>query len=760
MTKEKRDNLIYLKNRSVGFRISIPDTFIEVKKEMYSKLGVEQNTLYLFSVDRQTSFSVTFAGFSNSRDFEKLAKFNAEKFKDEELVLIASEKETYKDLQAYSYYLQKQNKKIRNTIVLINDMLVNFSLNFDHKNMLKEIKDFKKSKESLLLDEILKSLKTFTPVNPPMMIEEPVKVVEEVEEKAIELPAKSLSQTIVETECKYRGIKVPNFYFKYNYFKNGEVVLLTTIDKELYFSGFRDSFVVIDNGDLSAKLKDITLKHFEDLMKMDISGQRPKSNSSIVSKLNDKYLYIDLESDTDKAVLNKFFIELLSIFKEAHISGKEIFPAGMYNEEVEEVVVEPEVYKIPDEEILSAVIIEEPTVEVVPEEVVEIVEAPVVETKIINEKESRLNAPELNIEMYDTEAIYHFMNGAPIFTYHVPKDYAHKIVREYNAFDLDKNGEVVFRIFMFPCETKDSYEVKVKDWMDKNIHAAGGLEEEKLELLSTGQEVKTYLLNNDKFYKTIYSSGYLIAISGMLSVDNLSIASFILSRAEQTEASPGYIEAFDRKLRNFELLKSENIPYLSELPLLDSTVDAHYRSVDEVARRAIALCISANFAIDVANTENKKELKTSKKFFTKLLDKYKAKNYLSNREKELFDSMDKDLAIQISWQLEGLVVLFWALKLIDELSYPKELINPSSMSSILSDSKNYVDFINKCELRPMGEILDFADLTYRYDWYCEDARRNGVDIDEKINAEIVLERNHAFTWLIQDLAWDDINIDT
>ncbi len=783
MTKEVKDKTIYLKNRKIGFRVSIPDTFVEVKKEMYPKLGVDQNTLNLFNVDRRTTFSVSFVGFASPKDFEGLNKFNASKFNSDDLALLASEKETHKAVNAYTYYIQKQNKKIKQTIILVNDMLINFSINFDHKNMLKEIKEFKKCKESNLLDEILKSILIFTPVNPPIAIEEEIPEPIIANEKVIE--TKSMSQTIVETECKYRGIKVPAFYFKYNYFKNGEVVLLTTIDKELYFSGFRDSFVVVDNGDLSIKLKDIVHKYLDRLMPMDIANKRPSSNSSIVAKAGDKYLYIDLEGELDKATLNEFFIELLSIFEDGNIDGNEIFPAGLFTASVKESVSSSK-FIVNDEDILGAVIIDEPYAEnpvieiaeeatsetideVVPAEVrdelseellLPVIEEEIKTEAIVSSTDSRLVTPELKVLASETEEIFHFMSDAPIFSYRVPSEYAHKLVREFNVFDLENEEHTSLRIFMFPCDTKEIYDAKVEDWMSKNVASAGGLIESKLELLISGEEVKNFLLANDKFYKISYQTGYLIAISATISPELLSVANYILNNSHQIKASPGYIEAFERKLRSIAILKEEGIDYLMELPLIENSVDAHKKTVDKIARRAIALCISANFAIDVANGENKKQLKSSKKFFTKLLDTYKVKQYLTNNEKNLFDKMDQNLAIQISWQFEGLVVLFWALKLIEDIPYPKELINPKVLSSILSESNSYIEFINKCNLRSIDEILDLADLTYRYDWYCVDARINDIDIDSKINSEVVLERHRALNWLIQDVDWDNVNIDT
>lgn len=788
----KKKETVYLKDRSIGFRVSIPDYFVEVKKENFPKLGIEKNTLFVFSVNKDTTFSVSFAGFANDKDFENLAKYNADKFSDDEIELIHSEKTSLAKAKAYTYILKTNTKKIKQTVVLVNEMLLNFAINLDNKNLITDIDKLKKSKECLILDEIIKTLNIFTPINPPVFLEE------EVKKPRTKLKGeKSLSQIIIEKESKYRGIQVPEFYFKYNYFKDGEVVLLTTIDKDLYFSGFRDSFVIVDDGHLSIKLRNLVDEYLNELQLMDIASERPKSNSAIVVKTLNNYLYIDLESNVDKKVLNRFFLDLLDIFEDAHIDGNVVFPSKIIDLErkTEEVPIK---LNVSDEEVLEEEIVEEPVVfeekEIVEEPVVfeenEIVEeaasieeeAIVTETMQIEEivtepspiqkevvevyipkeevKISRLIGKELKVEGPDTAEIFHFMEDDLIFKFIIPKKYNNKILREFNVFDLEANDGSGFRVFLFPCENKELYEAKVLDWMNKNAISNGEIIEEHHELLDNGEEEKNYLFENGKYYKIIYLENYLIAISDDSNTESLGIADFIIRNLQIIKTSPGYNEAFERKLRSLEILKAQEIPFLQELPLIESSYEVYNRSVDEIARRAIALCISANFAIDVANAETKKEIRASKKFFEKLLDSYKVRNDLSESEKKLFETMDKNLAIQISWQFEGLVILYWALGILQDISYPNVLTNPQVLSSILSEAKTYIEFVNRCELRNVHEILDLADLTYRYDWYCVDAKLNNVDLGDKLNPEIVLERHRALNWLIQNANWDDVNIDT
>ena len=63
---------------------------------------------------------------------------------------------------------------------------------------------------------------------------------------------------------------------------------------------------------------------------------------------------------------------------------------------------------------------------------------------------------------------------------------------------------------------------------------------------------------------------------------------------------------------------------------------------------------------------------------------------------------------------------------------------------------------------PETEILDEADLIYRYNWVCVDSRVNDKTPPAGLNGGVAYERHRALNWLIcyLDLAWDDVRTDT
>jgi hypothetical protein len=70
-------------------------------------------------------------------------------------------------------------------------------------------------------------------------------------------------------------------------------------------------------------------------------------------------------------------------------------------------------------------------------------------------------------------------------------------------------------------------------------------------------------------------------------------------------------------------------------------------------------------------------------------------------------------------------------------------------------------FMSKVKLREIEEILDQADLIYRYDWACVDARLKQQQAPANLNSSVVVERHGALNWLIQaDSDWDYPDVST
>jgi hypothetical protein len=77
-------------------------------------------------------------------------------------------------------------------------------------------------------------------------------------------------------------------------------------------------------------------------------------------------------------------------------------------------------------------------------------------------------------------------------------------------------------------------------------------------------------------------------------------------------------------------------------------------------------------------------------------------------------------------------------------------------------SRTTQQFIADAKLRDFSQILDQADLIYRYHWAVVDARVKQKPAPAGLEKGVVMERHYALNWLIgyMNQAWDDVSTDT
>ena len=909
-TKRKVKELGYISyyNKNVGFMVSIPDNWNEVKKSSYKDLAINDNTLFVFAVDKFTTLSAVFGGFCKTRNFNKFfERFNCYDNFD---IIYTGEEELGK-AKVKTLVEEHDDKKIMHNFCLINEMIVDFSINLSHKTKNKDKRAITSDPNFKQVKELIETIKIKEPINPPIYVnyeeETKPKVVKEKEEVKEEI--KKQPQIMVENDCKYKNIVLPNFYFKYVYKRNNSDVVLSIIDDEIYFKGLNDCFRLIKiNKVLSKKIEKIIEPELLKLLRMNIGNKKLNTESNILFKVRYSFGLIELESpkndmdllknifdrilneikketdiDFDRYILfpskeaeqaifqnflrradnnhrkvkedkmfqaflrkadeehralkeNKKFEEFLKKEDQKHRKAKENREFNLFlmqyekkkhdekeNAAFREFLKEYDAKKKKEKENLEfKKFLEEYENKLKKEKTNEEFRKFLVnyEENIRKEKENkkfreflvledvkkrkeleyilRKNsqkeevedeenyqavdyAEEIEEQLYETvpdyvattteeddfvdydlddfQDYYHNVEGHAAFKFLFPIGSGEKIVRDFNVFDILQNDELNYRVFLFKCENVEEYENKLNDWMDKNIESNNTKIEDSYSTITENDlEIKTYILENNRFYKVAYVGDYLISISGDNDQNRLLFANIALDNVEIGDDSKAFVEASDRKRRSIEVLRAQGIPYIEELPVIESSYEVTGKSLEEIAKRAIVLCISCNFASDILSNKKKRYLKESKKFFLKLLDTFNVKDHMTKEEKELFEKMDKDLAIQISWQLEGYLILIWTLGLIDEIEFPDVLVDPDSVTSLVSSCDTYKEFLEQCQLRDVEDVLDLADLTYRYNWYCVESRIN--DDEPIINPEIVMERHRALNWLLSDQKWDKVEIDT
>ncbi len=211
-------------------------------------------------------------------------------------------------------------------------------------------------------------------------------------------------------------------------------------------------------------------------------------------------------------------------------------------------------------------------------------------------------------------------------------------------------------------------------------------------------------------------------------------------------------EAQARKERSIAILKKQVVPYIDHLPLIETEEQAKRRTTEEVALRAIALCIVA-----VKGEGIEQEVVKS------LVKQYGIAASLSPNETKFIENPNPSQQdrIQFGWRYECYWVMLWALGFIEDLNRPDSICEVPRAVSILRDNGRD-GFIKKAKLRSISEILNEADLIYRYHWAVVDSRVNGRGVPSGLDAGVVMERHYALNWLTgyMDQEWDDISTDT
>jgi len=210
-------------------------------------------------------------------------------------------------------------------------------------------------------------------------------------------------------------------------------------------------------------------------------------------------------------------------------------------------------------------------------------------------------------------------------------------------------------------------------------------------------------------------------------------------------------EARQRKYRSEAVLQAEGVRVNLFLPVIETEGEIKKRTKEEVAYRVMALLA---VAFKGAGMEQP--------VVDELIADHSIKEHFTPEERAFIEdpSPTSQTSDRFAWRFEAAWVLLWALGYEQELSKPIAIGDPGKAMGFLTE-RGAGQFVADAQLRTPSEILDQADLVYRYDWAAVDARLNGRR-EPSVNGEITMERHHALNWLIRynDAEWDDVTTDT
>lgn len=200
-----------------------------------------------------------------------------------------------------------------------------------------------------------------------------------------------------------------------------------------------------------------------------------------------------------------------------------------------------------------------------------------------------------------------------------------------------------------------------------------------------------------------------------------------------------------------EVLRAEGVPVNPHLPMIEGEAEITLRRKDEVARRLLALAI---VAVKGEGLEQRRVLE--------IISERNAHAMFTPLERAFIDDSDPSRhdRIQFCWRYEAAWVLAWALNLRREsLGVPRQICEPAWLVETVRDTVA----LDKFGLRPANDILNEADLIYRYHWAVRQAGIKGDDVPAGLEPGVVLERHYALNWLIgynDNADWDDVTTDT
>lgn len=211
-------------------------------------------------------------------------------------------------------------------------------------------------------------------------------------------------------------------------------------------------------------------------------------------------------------------------------------------------------------------------------------------------------------------------------------------------------------------------------------------------------------------------------------------------------------EAKARRRRSIAILAREGVPCGEFLPVIEAESMIPRRADQEVAVRAIALAIVAT----KAQTRDQEDTRA-------LIEDFRIGGSFTPKERAFIDEpqpAQRD-CVQLTWRVESVWVLLWALGFIAALGRPDHQADPQAAIGIIA-ARGRDGFVAQARLRPASELLDAADLLYRYHWAVREAQIQGRSPPPNLDPGVVSEWHYALNWLIGygDAEWDDVSTDT
>jgi len=224
--------------------------------------------------------------------------------------------------------------------------------------------------------------------------------------------------------------------------------------------------------------------------------------------------------------------------------------------------------------------------------------------------------------------------------------------------------------------------------------------------------------------------------------------------------------AIERKERSERFLRERGVLINPNLPRIEDENEAKFRTPEEMLKRGICALMTTQIAMDCLSDEDG-DIKESAEFFGGMICRFGLEDELTEDEMPFFALMENDeelpdeqTASNMAWRVEMCFPLFWACGLCSELPYPGEVSNfVGELAQKIMPCESFDELKKLLNPRSKAEILDEADLIFRMDWACVEARIKGAEPSGGLNPDVVVERHKGLNWIVgayDSEDWDSV----
>ena len=221
----------------------------------------------------------------------------------------------------------------------------------------------------------------------------------------------------------------------------------------------------------------------------------------------------------------------------------------------------------------------------------------------------------------------------------------------------------------------------------------------------------------------------------------------------------------NRRNENMKYLMEQKI-YCMELPVNEDDENVTIRTVEEIAKRAVGVMLVSLYSECLLSPQHNMTVQEAMEYILGVAKEFQIddlSDVMSPKEYAYVNNQQSTEQEQIaySWNYEHLYMLEWALGL-QEWNMPVEICDVAGCVRILSQYASLDDIVANCSPRSKKEILDKADLIYRMDWACVDARIHGLTGPAHMDHGVTQARHKTANWLIgfENQEWDSVDTPT